>query len=85
METTKAQEAKMAEAREEGFSFFWARTHTGNTSQFVGQTWEDGGFRVNDDGEPVKDSRGNSVASSKVEELDPTNAAHLAQCEEWWG
>lgn len=85
MTATKTQEAKMAEAREEGMVFFWAKMHVGGVVKFVGQSWEDGGFCVDEEGEPTRDSRGNTVASSKVEQLDPANAEHVAQCEEWWG
>ena len=82
---TKAQEAKMAEAREEGLAYFSATLHVGGRISFVGNSWEDGGFSINDEGSPVRDSRGNTVATSRVEELDPSNTSHVALCEEWWG
>lgn len=83
MTTTKSEAFVRAEA--EGLSFFWASMHVGHTAQFVGQSWEDGGFRTNDAGEPTKDSRGNTVAKFAAEKLDPENAQHVAQVEEWYG
>lgn len=82
---SKALEAKIAEAREEGLAFFWASLHVGGAVQFVGYSWEDGGVSVGEDGSPAIDSRGNTVAGFRVEELDPSNSVHVAQCEEWWG
>ncbi len=79
--TSKAIEA----AKAEGLSFFWASMHVGGSTQFVGQSWEDGGFRVDADGNPAKDSRGNTVASCRAEAIDPENAQHVAQVEEWYG
>ncbi len=81
---TKAQEAKVAEAREEGLAFLWART-TAGAFQCVGVSWEDVGFHTDDAGNPITDSRGNTVLLSGVERLDPANATHVALCEEWWG
>jgi len=83
MTATKNQAVEAATA--EGLAYFWANMHTGHAIAFVGQSWEDGGFRVNGDGEPTKDARGNTVATFTSDEIDPTNAAHVAQCEEWYG
>lgn len=71
-------------AEREGLRFFWAWRHVGGTRQFVGQSWEDGGFHVDDEGNPTCDSRGNSLAKHTVEELDPTNEQHVAQVNEWY-
>lgn len=72
-------------AEREGLSFFWVWRHVGGSSQFVGQSWEDGGFHTNDDGDPVTDGRGNTIAKFTVEQLDHANPQHVAQVEEWWG
>jgi len=85
MTTTKTKNQAVEAATAEGLAYFWANMHTGHTISFIGQSWEDAGFRVNDDGEPTKDARGNTVASSTAEKIDAANAAHVAQCEEWYG
>jgi hypothetical protein len=72
-------------AKSEGLAYFWANMHLGNSIAFVAQSWEDGGFAVDKDGNPTRDVRGNTVANHKVEQLDSTNAAHVAQVEEWYG
>ncbi len=72
-------------AEQEGLCFFWAFMHVGRTIQFVGQSWEDGGFTTDDEGDPVSDVRGNTVASSSVEKLDSANNQHVEQVAEWWG
>lgn len=71
-------------AKSEGLSFFWAHMHAGHTVKFVGHSWEDGGFNVNAEWEPRSDSRGNTVAKFKVEDLDAKNKEHVNQCEEWY-
>lgn len=68
----------------EGLSYFWASRHVGGSIEFVGSSWEDGGFSVDDEGNPVSDVRGNTVAKFLVEELDSACAAHVAQCDEWF-
>ena len=81
---TNATESWTA-ATNEGLRFFWARTHVGNATQFVGTCWEDGGFACNgEDDSPTHDVMANSVAASKVEDLDPGNEQHVAQVEEWY-
>jgi hypothetical protein len=69
----------------EGMSFFWAHMHVGHSTQFVGQCWEDGGFGTDDEGNPVRDCNGNSVAKFSVEDLDAANAQHVNQVNEWYG
>lgn len=64
--------------------YFWAHMHVGHTIAFVNYGWEEGGFSVDADGFPVRDSRGNTVAKYTVEELDPECAAHVAQVEAWY-
>lgn len=85
MLTTLNQNKAFTAAKNEGLSFFWANMHVGGAVQFVGNSWEDGGFSVNDAGEPVSDVRGNTVASHSVETLDAGNKQHVSQCEEWYG
>ena len=69
----------------EGLKYFWAYTHVGTVGDFVGDSWESGGFRCNERGEPVADVRCNTVGRYIVEELDAGNPAHVAACEEWYG
>jgi hypothetical protein len=73
------------EATREGMRFFWAHMHAGHTVQFVGAEWEEGGFHVNAEGNPVSDVKGNTVAKYSVEDLDEENNEHRFQVEEWWG
>jgi len=72
------------QAQAEGLSFFWAHMHVGHTCQFVGNSWEDGGFTTDDDGSPAHDTLGNTVAKFSVEGLDSSNAQHVEQVKEWW-
>ncbi len=75
----------MQAAIDEGLSFHWAHMHVGHTMKFVDMAWEDGGFSTNDDGDPVADPKGNTVAQFSCEALDPKNPQHVEQCEEWYG
>lgn len=77
-------EAAWEAATAEGLAFFLATMHAGHSIQFVGQSWEEGGFFVNDDGTPRGDSRGNTVATHTTEALDPANPQHVAQVREWY-
>lgn len=72
-------------AAAEGLSYFWAQMHVGHPVAFVGQEWSDGGFNVDDNGEPKTDVNGNTVASFSAETLDASNPAHVKQVEEWYG
>lgn len=72
-------------AKKEGLSFFWASMHVGDSVQFVGQSWEEGGFSVDSEGNPVSDVKGNAVAKHSVETLSDANKQHVSQCEEWYG
>lgn len=72
------------QAKIEGLSFFWVNRHVGGTSRFVGQSWEEGGFTVDEEGNPVRDSHGNTIAKFTVETLDESNPQHFAQVEEWY-
>lgn len=68
-----------ARAMEEGLSFFTSNTHTNpDYVSFVGQSWEDGGFTVDENGNPK------GAASFKVEQLDATNEQHVNQVHEWY-
>lgn len=80
--SAKAWEQAVAE----GLRYFWAHLYTGETVKFVGQTWEDGGFTADPDetDRPLYDGRGNTVRSFSIENLNPDDAAHVAQVAEWW-
>ncbi len=71
-------------AKAEGLRFFWYSTHVGGTGQFVADSWADAGMRCGDNGMPVADYRGNTVADCSVQELDTENPEHVRQCEEWY-
>jgi hypothetical protein len=81
----KTKSKAFDQAVAEGLSYFWARMHVGHVIAFVGQTWEDGGFTTNDDTEPTSDPNGNTVAKFTCEVLDPSDADHVKQVEEWYG
>jgi hypothetical protein len=69
----------------EGLAYFHAHMHVGHSVSFVAQTWEDGGFTVDDEGNPRRDVKGNTVAQYAVERLDASSPTHVAQVEEWYG
>lgn len=73
------------EAQKEGLTYFRAQMHVGHVISFVGRSWEDGGFFTDESGDPLRDFKGNSVASFKTEALDSTNDAHVHQVSEWYG
>ena len=68
----------------EGLAFFWCSTHAGATKRFVGMTWQDGGMKVDAEGNPTRDFHGNTIASYHTEKLDRENADHRSQCEIWY-
>ena len=72
-------------AIEYGCRFFWAHTHVGNSIQFVGQSWEDGGFYTDEDGDPTRDWHGNTVAGFSVDDLDARCESHVEEVTEWYG
>lgn len=78
--TTESIEA----AINEGLVYFWASLHVGGTTAFLGHSWEDGGFSTDEAGNPVSDVRGNAVAKHSTEQINPANAAHVRQAEEWY-
>ena len=82
---TPATHPAVQAAKAEGIKFFWAHMNIGDTRQFVGSCWADGGFSTDDNNAPVKDFNGNTVASNRVEELDQNNPQHVEQCENWYG
>ena len=83
MTATKNEAFEAAKA--EGLCFFWASLHVGHSVQFVGRSWEDGGFSVDDEGNPVRNAKGNKVARFRVETLDDQCDAHVYQANEWYG
>jgi hypothetical protein len=82
---TAAKSQAWDAATAEGLAFFWAHMHVGHTVQFVGQSWEDGGFHTDAESNPTRDSRGNTVAKFTVEPLDAANESHRSQVQEWFG
>lgn len=72
-------------ATAEGLAYFWATMHVGHKIAFVGHSWEEGGFVTNENGVPMRDSRGNTVAAFAVEQLDASNSDHVEQVQEWYG
>ena len=71
-------------ARAQGCRVFWTLFHVRGRAEWVGTSWEESGYSVNADGEPVSDSRGNTVAKFEVCEIDPTDSEHLAMVNEWY-
>jgi hypothetical protein len=57
---------------------FWAFTHVGTTIVYAGDSWEEGGFSVDEAGNPDRDANRNTVASYSVDDLDPTSDADVA-------
>lgn len=58
----------------------YANTHVSpNLIEFVGQGWEDAGYRVNEDGAPTHDARGNTVAKHGEREIEVADAALLIE------
>lgn len=72
-------------AKAEGLRFFWAHMHVGHTMQCVAKSWEEAGFYVNDNGDPVRDCKGNTVAKFTIEPLNKRNPQHRSQVALWWG
>lgn len=68
-----------------GLEFFWAHMHYGGNIRFVGHSWKDGGFYCDDTGRPIRDHKGNTVATFTVEPLDPNNPEHTEAVDVWWG
>lgn len=61
-------------------SIFWAHTHVGHdTGEFFADfdSWEEAGFSEDDNGNPVTDCRGNTVAKFSREDFDPSNSDHV--------
>ena len=50
---------------------FFAHMHIGHSTEFVGDSWMDGGFSVDAEGNPTTDHNGNSVANYSVTEVEP--------------
>ena len=49
----------------------------GKEIRFVGNTWEDGGFQTDADGNPIRDVRGNTISRFAVAEIDERDSAQL--------
>ena len=50
--------------------YFWAFTHVGNVTEFVGDSWSDAGFDVDEAGNPTHDANRNTVANWSVSDVD---------------
>lgn len=82
---TKREQVAFDAAVAEGLAYMWARTHTNpDTMAFVGPNWEDGGFIVDDAGNPRADIRGGTIAAYGREELDASDKYHVDQVCEWY-
>jgi hypothetical protein len=51
----------------------------GKEIRFVGNTWEDAGFRTDADGNPIRDVRGNTISRFVVAEIDERDSDQLIQ------
>jgi hypothetical protein len=51
----------------------------GKEIRFVGNTWEDAGFRTDADGNPIRDVRGNTISRFAVAEIDERDSDQLIQ------
>jgi hypothetical protein len=72
-------------AHAQGCRVFYASLHVGGGStEWIANSWEESGYSVNADGEPVSDVRGNTVAKFEVREIDPNNSDDLARVNEWY-
>jgi hypothetical protein len=51
----------------------------GKEIRFVGNTWEDAGFRTDADGNPIRDIRGNTISQFVVAEIDERDSDQLVR------
>lgn len=56
---------------------FWAHMHVGHSVSFLGDSWGDGGFSTDSDGNPTRDGNRNTVANYSVTEADATDDVDL--------
>ena len=49
----------------------------GKEIRFIGNSWEEAGFRTDVDGNPVRDRRGNTISKYAVAEIDESNSEQL--------
>ena len=49
----------------------------GNEIRFVGNSWEDAGFRTDEVGNPIRDVRGNTISRFAVAEIDEHDSDQL--------
>ena len=72
-------------AHAQGCRVFYALLHVGfNPQEWIATSWEESGYSVNAEGEPVSDVRGNTVSRFEVREIDPTDSEDLAMVNEWY-
>lgn len=71
-------------AVEQGVKVFAAKTHVGGAVEFLGYSWEEAGYNVDELGNPRTDSKGNTVATFSAVEFDPASTAHQKLAQEWY-
>lgn len=49
----------------------------GKELRFVGKTWEEGGFHTDAEGNPIRDSRGNTISRFVVAEIGEGDSEQL--------
>ena len=49
----------------------------GKEIRFVGNSWEDAGFRTDADGDPIRDVRGNTISRFAVGEIEERDSDQL--------
>ncbi len=60
-------------------SFIAFTSVCGKEIRFVGNSWEDAGFRTDAEGNPIRDVRGNTISRFAVAEIDERDSDRLIQ------
>lgn len=58
---------------------FWAHMHVGHTMSWAGDSWEEGGFDVDPDGNPTHDPKRNTVAGYSADPVELPEDAGLVR------
>ena len=86
MRTSKPQLADAERSELPGFpagenttikSFTAFTSVCGKEIRFVGKSWEDAGFRTDEDGNPIRDRRGNTISRYAVAEIGASDSDQL--------